>query len=192
MKKVYIIHGWGGNPDEPLHKWLDSELRKEEFEVEVPAMPNSDEPIIEAWVNTLNQLVGKEPNENVIFLGHSIGCQAILRYLAELETPGFFGGVVLIAPWFKVSGLETEDERNIVKPWVETTINYEKVLEHIHGNRIVSIFSDNDPFVPKENWTEFERFLGAKVIIESKKGHFTKEDGINNLSSALEAVLAMK
>jgi|SRR3989344_2351720 len=192
MKKVYIIHGWGGNPDEPLHKWLASELRKEGFKVEIPLMPNSDGPIIEAWVNKLSEVIGKEPNKNIIFVGHSIGCQAILRYVTGLEAPGFLGGVVFIAPWFKVSGLETEEENNIVRSWIETPINYEKILEHIPQNKIVAIFSDNDPFVPKENWGEFEHLLGAKIIIESKKGHFTANEGVVSLSSALEAVLMIK
>ncbi len=192
MKKVYIIHGWGGSPDEPLHKWLASELRKEGFEVVIPVMPNTDEPTIEAWVNKLNETIGKNPNENTILIGHSIGCQAILRYVAGLENSGFFGGMVFIAPWLKVSGLETEEEKSIAKLWVEPPIDYLKVLEHIPKNKITAIFSDNDPFVPKENWEEFESLFGAKIIVESRKGHFTADDGINTLPSALEAVLKMK
>ncbi|MDO8471157.1 MAG: hypothetical protein Q7S49_00910 [bacterium] len=58
MKKVFIVHGWGESPDEPLHQWLASELRKKGFIVEVPAMPEPDEPKIEIWIPFLNQLVG--------------------------------------------------------------------------------------------------------------------------------------
>ncbi|MDO8569256.1 MAG: DUF1749 domain-containing protein [bacterium] len=191
MKKIYLVHGWEGTPGK-LFMWITDELRIAGFEVEALSMPNQDEPIIKDWVVKLKETVGIRPNENIIFVGHSIGCQAILRYLANLENPGLFGGFVFIAPWLKVSGLETEEEENIAKPWVETPINNKKVLKHIPKNKIVAIFSDNDPFVPKENWKLFEHLFGAKVIIESGKGHITYEDGVYTLPSALEAVLEMK
>ena len=189
MKKIYIIHGWSGSPDEPLHKWLASELKSKGFEVEVPAMPNPDEPVIKDWVAKLNQVVGEEPDEGIIFIGHSIGCQTILRYLAGLKTSGFFGGAVFIAPWLYVSGLETEEEKSIAKPWVETPIDNVKVWKYLPENKRIAIFSDNDPFVPKENWDLFEQKFGAKIIIEKEKGHFTADDGVNSLPSALKAVL---
>lgn len=192
MKKVFLIHGWGESPDEPLYKWLSSNLEREGLEVITPVMPNTEKPIIETWIAKLHEVVGDEINNNVILLGHSIGCQAILRYLAGLGTPGLLSGLVFVAPWLKVSGLETEDENNIAKPWLETTLNNQKILEHIPQNKFTAIFSDNDPFVPKENWEQFEHVFGAKVIIESGKGHFTADDGIVSLPSALEAVLKMK
>ncbi len=191
MKKVFIIHGWSGSPSEPLHKWLAYELRKKGFAVEVPVMPNPDEPIIEKWVSKLNKVVGSQPDEDIILVGHSIGCQAILRYLAGLKTFGFFGGIVFIAPWLYLSGLENED-KNIAKPWIETQIDNTKIWKHVPKNKIVAIFSDNDPFVQKDNWEQFERLFGAKVITELGKGHFTADDGVDNLPSALEAVLGME
>ena len=192
MKKVFIIHGWSGSPDEPLHKWLASELEKNGFEVEAPRMPDPDYPKIETWVPKLKEVVGDMPNENIIFIGHSIGCQSILRYLAELKAPGLFGGFAFIAPWLKVSGLETEEEESTAKPWVETSFDRKKASEHMPKDKIVAIFSDNDPFVPKENWEIFENNFHAKTIVESNKGHFIEDDGVENLPSALEAVLKMK
>jgi len=31
VKRIFIIHGWGGSPDEPLLRWLKSELEKNGF-----------------------------------------------------------------------------------------------------------------------------------------------------------------
>ncbi|MDO8728407.1 MAG: alpha/beta hydrolase [bacterium] len=190
MKKIYLVHGWEGTPGK-LFIWIADELKKVGFEVKALSMPNQDEPIIKDWVVKLKETVGIKPNENIIFVGHSIGCQAILRYVAGLENPGLFGGCVFIAPWLKVSGLETKEEENIAKPWVEISIDDKKVLKHIPRNKIVAIFSDNDPFVPKANWDLFERLFGAKIIMESGKGHITENDGVNTLPSALDAVLKM-
>lgn len=83
MKTVIIIHGWGGNPDEPLLVWIDQELRKKGWNVIRPAMPNPEEPVIEDWVAKMHELADI-PTEQTYFVGHSIGCQAIMRYLATL------------------------------------------------------------------------------------------------------------
>jgi len=191
MKRVYIIHGWGGSPDEPLHKWLASELTREGLEVEVPKMPNSDEPVIEEWIAKLHEIVGPKLDKNFIFIGHSIGCQTILRYLASINSSEQAGGVVFIAPWIYLSGLGTEEEQEIAKPWIEEEIDKPKVFRHLPKNKRVAIFSDNDPYVPLDQTDWFEEGLGFEIVIEHNKGHFTKDDGVNSLPSALRAIRRM-
>jgi len=56
----------------------------------------------------------------------------------------------------------------------------------------VAIFSDNDPFVLPENQKSWKEKVGAEIIVEHNKGHFTESDGVVSLPSALEAVLGMK
>ncbi|MEK7175917.1 MAG: alpha/beta hydrolase [Patescibacteria group bacterium] len=189
MKKVYIIHGWGESPDEPLHKWFASQLEKEGFEVQVPAMPNTDEPKIETWVPFLQELVDM-PDLNTFFIGHSIGCQAILRFLETLPEDTKIGGAVFIAGWYNVRNLETEEEWKIVRPWVDTPGDDEKVKRVV--NRAVVILSDNDPFVAPENQESWKKKIGATIIIEHGKGHFTEDDGVKSLPSALQAILEMR
>lgn len=41
MKKVYIIHGWEGYPEENWLPWLKLELESGGFEVNVPQMPEA-------------------------------------------------------------------------------------------------------------------------------------------------------
>lgn len=186
MKKVYIIHGWGGSPEEPLHKWLALELDKAGLEVVVPAMPNPDKPKIETWVPFLKKLVGV-PDLNTFFIGHSIGCQTILRFLETLPEGTEIGGAVFIAGWYNVRNLETEEEEKIVGPWVNTPRDDEKIRRVV--NRAIAIFSDNDPFVALENQDSWREKVGAEIIVEHDKGHFTEEDRVTTLPSALEALL---
>ncbi len=186
MKRVFIIHGWEGYPEEGWYPWLKKELEKKSFEVFVPAMPNTDEPKIDEWVNFLTNLVG-EPDENTYFVGHSIGCQAILRYLEKLNGKKI-GGAVFVAGWFILSELETEEEKIIGKPWIETPIDFNKVK--IATNNFVAIFSDDDPVVPfKKNEKIFSEKLNAKIIIERSKGHFSEGDGVKELPVALDSIL---
>lgn len=187
MKRAFIIHGWGGYPEEGWFPWLKSELEKHGFIVSVLAMPHPDEPTIDDWVGTLAHTVGT-PNADTYFVGHSIGCQTILRYLETIDTP--VGGAVCVAGFFDLLGLETDDERAVAQPWLHTPIDFEKISTVCP--RITAIFSDNDPFVSlKESSVAFKEKLGAKIVIEHDKGHFSGSDGITELPSALQAVLDM-
>ena len=80
-KIVFIIHGWDGYPGEGWFPWLKRELEANGFEVIVPQMPQaSEEPRINNWVPELRKLLIIRMN-NTYFIGHSMGCQAIARYL---------------------------------------------------------------------------------------------------------------
>jgi len=185
-KKVFIIHGWDGNPEQGWYPWLKRELEARGFEVSVPAMPDTGEPEIEAWVNHLEKIVGI-PDGNTFFVGHSIGCQAIMRFIEKLPENVKIGGAVFVAGWFTLQNLETVEEKEIAKPWIETPINLAKVKNQL--NKRTVILSDNDPWVPLEETREiFTEQFAAEVIIEHNKGHFTEEDGIRELLIILENV----
>ncbi len=189
MKRVFIIHGWDGHPEEGWFPWLKKELEERSFEVFVPAMPDSAEPKIETWIPFLAKLVGS-PDSNTFFVGHSIGCQAIIRYLETLPEGVKVGGAVFVAGWYNLRNLETEDEKRIAGPWVNTPRDDEKIKRTI--NQAVAIFSDNDPFVLPENQKSWKEKVGAEIIVEHNKGHFSGSDGIKELPSARDAVLGMK
>lgn len=188
MRRVFIIHGWDGYPEEGWFPWVKRELEKRGFEVSVPAMPDPEGPKIDAWVGYLSEVVGK-PDEQTYFVGHSIGCQTILRYFEGLPAGVKVGGAVFVAGWLILGDSETKEEKEIGRPWVETPIDFEKVRQRT--NKFVSIFSDDDEVVPSENKDMLEKELGARTILEHNKGHFSGSDGVTELPSALEAVLEM-
>ena len=185
-KRTYIIHGWDGYPDEGWFPWLKTELEKNGFQVHIPAMPEPAEPKIEAWVSHLSKIVG-DVDENTFFVGHSIGCQTILRYLESLPVDKKVAGAVFVAGWFILSDLETQEEKVIGKPWLETPIDFAKVKQHT--TKFFAVFSDDDEVVPMENRKLFEVRLGAKTALEHSKGHFSGSDGVKELPVVLEAIL---
>jgi predicted alpha/beta hydrolase family esterase len=192
--RVFIIHRWSGSPEQDWYPWLKKELEKNGFEIFVPAMPNTDEPKIEEWIPFLANIVG-EPDENTYFVGHSIGCQTILRYLEKLNGKKV-GGAIFVAGWFNLSEFtfkeepfEEEEARNIAKPWIEMPINFEKIKKTT--NNFVAIFSDNDPYVPIGDKNIFKEKLDSEIIIENNKGHFSGSDGITELPSVLNSLLKM-
>lgn len=175
-RRVIIVHRWSGGANDDWRPWLKSKLEKMGYEVLVPDMPDSDTPVIEKWVGHLAQVVG-EPDKNTFFVGHSIGCQAILRYLDAhrfdvLET---VGGAVFVAGWFNLENLEDNETRAIAKPWIETPINAEKIKTVLRKSTL--IISDNDPFgASEENKRKFGE-IGSKIVTLPKAGHITAEDG---------------
>lgn len=190
MKRVYIIHGWGGSPREKMNEWLKGELQKRGYEVIVPEMPDTDEPKIKNWVEKIRKIV-KNPDKNTYFIGHSVGCQGILRYLETLDLKTQIGGAVLIAPWIKLDEEtikeEGEESVRISKPWVETPIEWKKVK--LHTNKFICILSDNDPYVPLSNGDFFKEKLGAEIIMEKNKGHYMESDRVKENKTALDKLL---
>ena len=149
-------------------------------------MPNPAEPIIKSWVSFLSKTVG-DVDKETFFVGHSIGCQAIMRYFETLPDNKRVGGVVFVAGWFTLSDLETDEDRRVARPWVETPVNFQKVKSI--GRNFTYIFSDNDPVVPTSNRDIFREKLDSKILVEHNKGHIGGADGITELLSVLGAIL---
>jgi predicted alpha/beta hydrolase family esterase len=75
----------------------------------------------------------------------------------------------------------------IAKPWIETPIDLAKVSQR--AKNIVVFLSDDDCYgCQAENKKRFESGLGAKVIVERQKGHFTKEEGIVKVPEVLKVL----
>jgi predicted alpha/beta hydrolase family esterase len=187
-KRVFIIHGWDGCPEEGWFPWLKGELEERGFLVQVPAMPNPENPKIDDWVPFLNMLVQK-PDGETFLVGHSIGCQTILRYLESLKEEVKVGGLVLVAGWVNLTGLSGPEEERVAKPWLETPIEWDRVLRHTKN--FVAIFSDNDKHVPITDSEIFRKRLGAKVFFEHGKGHFRGDDDVAEIPVVLDALLKM-
>lgn len=182
------MHGWGGSPNEAIHKWLKTALENEGFEVFAPEMPNTNYPKIAEWVNYLDRVVGKI-DENTFFVGHSIGCQTIMRFLEKQNKK--IGGVVFVAGWFNLANMESKEEKSIAGPWIKNDINFDNITKI--ADKIIVFISSNEPYgYVEENVKIFEEKLHAKVIIENNKGHFTEGDGVTEVPEVVEAILEMQ
>lgn len=182
MKRVFIIHRWSGGPHDDWRPWLKSKLEEQGYEVIVPKMPDTEEPVIEKWIEYLKNIVG-EVDAHTYFIGHSIGCQAILRYLETITQK--VGGAVFVAGWFKLENLEDEETEEIAKPWTDNFIDLEKIKSVLPCSTL--IISDNDPFAcfeyNKEKFTE----LGSDIVTLHNAGHITEDDGFTEAPQILEA-----
>ena len=181
MKRVVIVHGWDGSPATDWLPWVKSELERHGFDVLVPEMPNASEPVIEEWVGKLTEVVNT-PDINTYFIGHSIGCQAILRYVENIETQ--VGGAVFVAGWFDLENLEDQEVEEIAQPWIERPIDLISVNDSLPHSTL--IISDNDPYGAFDfNVSKFEE-INSSIVVMPEAGHLTGEDGYQELPEVLD------
>lgn len=181
MKRVIIIHGYGGVPEGCWKPWLKIQLENKGFQVEVLKMPNTDEPKLSEWLTVLEEAIGL-PDEKVFLVGHSLGCPTILQYLSNLPENKKIGGAIFVAgrPSF-----ENIDE-------VSEFFAQEKIEEaKKHCDKFAVIYSNNDQFVPVDKELKFAEEIHAEKIFVEGKGHFSDEDGVFELPEALNVILEM-
>lgn len=189
-KRVFIAHGWDGYPEEGWFPWLKKELEAKGFEVYVPQLPEPGSPRIYNWVPKLAETVGT-PDEQTYFVGHSMGCQTIARFLESLPDGVRVGGAVFVAGFFKhLSGLEDDaDVQETDRHWLGSPIDLKKVASHLPKS--VAVFSDNDSYVPLDNMDDYRDILGSEIIIEHNKSHFNEGAGILEVPVVLEKLVEM-
>lgn len=190
-KRVFIVHGWDGYPEEGWFPWLKKELEARGFEVHVPQMPDANLPRIGKWVPVLAEAVGIA-DAQTYFVGHSMGSKTIAKYLESLPEGVMVGGVVFAAGFFKrLIGIEEEGEEvmETARLWIGAPLNFEKAKSHLPVS--VAIFSDDDPYVPLDNQDDFRDKLGSKVTVLHGRGHFSGSTGTLELPEVRDALLEM-
>lgn len=176
MKRAIIVHCWEGYPEYCWYPYAKSELEKKNFEVKVPAFPDTENPKENAWVAFLKQEIGT-PDEDLYLIGHSIGATTILRYLETIDESEKIGGVVLVAGFTEKIGYKE------IENFFKSPFNLEKI-KRASKNGFTAIHSDNDPYVNVKFADIFKEKLGAEIIIKNSMGHFSGD--IENEKACLE------
>lgn len=174
-----MIHGYGGYPDEGWRPWLRRELEKKGMKVSIPGMPHTNHPRVGPWTEMIRQTVGK-PRHDDIFIGHSLGCIAIIRYLETLAEGESVGHCIFIAGFYE----ELSDEYAELRTFVDREINWNAVKARCPIFNV--IHSDDDDAVPVKFAQDLADKLNVKLELHHGYGHFSGGDGITELPLILE------
>jgi predicted alpha/beta hydrolase family esterase len=178
VRRLGIVHRWGSSRGGDWYSWLRRELEAAEpapfDEIHVLEMPEPDRPDPELWVPTVARWLGDDPAllQETVLVGHSVGCQAIVRALATLRGDRTVRGVLLVAAWFWLD----EDEQDATSAlWEEAAFDEAGARRAV--GRVVALLSDDDPFTSdwQANAEAWERRFGAEVVVEPGGGHFNGE-----------------
>ncbi len=179
MKRVVIVHCWEGTPDYCWYPWLRDELRPMRIHTFIPQMPETEAPKLDRWLPSLQEVIG-EPDEELILVGHSIGCATIMRYLETLKEGEKIAGVVFVAGFSNDLGIPE------IKTFFDTNIDWEKIKRG--AEHFVAIYSDNDPYVPVGESEVLKQKLGAELIEVKNGSHFSGSSNCTELPEVRDAV----
>ena len=163
MKKAIIIHAWESSPKEHWYQDEKIALEKLGYEVRLPEMPGGKWPKLSEWLPIIE---AQEPDEETVFIGHSLGTPAILRYL---EKSGQKVDKVISMAGF-ARDLGYDETRN----FVEKPFDWDKLRGL--ANKFVIIAEKNDPYVPLDVAKEIAVKTGGEWVPVDGNIHFDKMD----------------
>jgi predicted alpha/beta hydrolase family esterase len=181
IQHIVIAPRWGGTPLHDWYPWFLSSFRERlpspPSVLEALDLPNPSVPTVEDWPRTiatrLLSLHEEGALQNTLVIGHSVGCQAVLRALLSLPGEARVGGLLMVAGWWTI-----DSPWDSIRPWLTTPTGSD--LAHIRAisARTEVLLSDNDPFTADAAanaalWTER---LGAEVSILPGLKHLNRAE----------------
>lgn len=190
--RLIVIPRWAGTPASDFYPWLRDRLAHEQpqpFEsVAVLDMPQPQVPTVRAWVDAVLQAIGDDrtDRERTVLMGHSVGCQAVLRALAELPEGAVVRAVLGVAGWFTV-----DEPWPTLLPWIQSPFDAERARRA--AGRICVLLGDNDPFTADAAGTArvFGERLGAECEIIPGGRHFNRTEEPEVLRARLKLAAAI-
>lgn len=180
IERIVIVPRWAGGPDDDWYPWVQAELGRSHPQLRVDALelPNRDAPVIEQCSAALEAALGTDlaALRSTLLVGHSVGCHAAMRYLANQAGPNHRGAatgperLVCIAGWWTV-----DQPWPAIRPWIDTPIDLPRLRANTAG--VTVLLSDDDPFTRdwRANKATWEQRLDADVRVRSGGRHFNGE-----------------
>jgi len=176
MKTAVIIHGWGGYPEGNWFPWLKAHLEQRGYAVLVPAMPNTDAPDSEEWLQKLQEVLPK-PDQDVLIIGHSLGCITALRYAAMLQAEQKLHKIILVSGFIRTLG------NPLTNGFFTEELDCDAVSQHV--SEIIVISSDNDPYISGEETNFLIDSLHPTFLMLHEAGHINAASGHTELPEIL-------
>ncbi len=162
---ILLIGRWGTRPGRDWYPWFHTAA---DADVHIPEMPEPDNPTPAAWIDAVQRHLAEIPADTrVLLVGHSVGCQAIVRALSASPAVRPLLGAVFVAGWWTVG-----QPWPSLEPWCKTDYDFSRARKALP--RSIVLVSTNDPFNPdfEENGALWTERLGSEVHVVPGAGHF--------------------
>ena len=176
---VVIVHGYEGNTYDSWKPWLSRELKKRGYMVKIPKMPNPEHPQANAWVKAISQAIDDQ-NGSTILIGHSLGGNAIVRAAEKKGTNVYIKALITIGG----AMLPKKDYAKSLSTFIKKPLNYEIVKKYV--KHVYVIYSKDDTAVDMGSAKLLKKNLGAELILENSKGHYSSRDKIYKIPIILK------
>lgn len=184
MKNVILMHGTNAGPEDKWYPGFASEMRKLGIKCTIPALPKSDEPVLDEWLAVIDNL---GPDEDTIFVGHLRGGVAILRWLEKQPRDFSCKACVLVAANSGQNAHRTiQGETNY---GFYTDDGYDFDVIRTHSNNFFALHSKDDQWVPYQQGIENSEGLHAKMLTFDGLNHFGA--GVDEIPELIEIIKAL-
>lgn len=182
MKKVFLIHGFQGEPNGGWRPWLMAELSQKGIYACALPMPTPNNPLPKEWVNEIKRSVEASPRDQIYLVGHSLGSPAILRFLETTKVKNIKGIVLVSSPVYKT-------QKKKVAEFLKKPFDFKLIKSKVKS--ILVIHGDNDPAVSFEQGKYLAEQLKGELITIEKGGHLNGSSGWYKLPQAFDGLMKM-
>lgn len=171
MKKVFIIHGFGGIPNAGWIPWLMKELGNQSVYACALPMPNSKNPVVLKWTEEIAHAVENSPDDEIFLVGHSLGATAVLKYLEQYRGAKNISRVVLVSGL--ISPLDPENKESnyrMIDSFVIPQIDFKLIKNK--AREFVVLHSVDDPAVPFSHAEIISQNLSCPLVSVDNRKHF--------------------
>jgi predicted alpha/beta hydrolase family esterase len=172
MKKVLILHGWGGSDYPHWQAWVASELIKKNFCVSFPQIQDKDFPKLEEWLPFLKKEF--EHFKPDIVICHSLANMLWFHFVNKYEINSI-EKLLLVAPVRKNCEIEE----------LSTFFPY-PTPQDLKAKEIIMVSSTSDPYISVDEAIELQSELNIGLKILEDAGHINSDSGYGELSCAVD------
>lgn len=136
---------------------------------------NWDEPDCETWIERIEETLSDMNHEDLVLIGHSIGCMAIVRWYEKYEHK--IKGTLLVAP----SDAERENYPSYITgfaPLPMMKLPFPSIL----------VASTNDHVTSFDRSKEFAENWGSELVVLEDAGHIEPKSGFSEWKEGLNFV----
>ncbi|NRZ53372.1 hypothetical protein DFR95_002000 [Clostridium beijerinckii] len=135
---IYVIHGYTSSSKSEWFPWLKEQFKDSSIKVNVPDMPDSEDPHLEPWINHLHKCI-MDIDENTILIGHSFGCITALRYILEKNIK--IKGAILISGFMNKNPMDEQTEG--LQEFVDSPLDVARIKSLIPKRIAITAIDDD-------------------------------------------------
>lgn len=177
---VVMLHGFTGKPENNFFPWVKKQLSALQVEVDVPALPKTDNPNIPEQIQFVEEHC--HFTEQTTLLGLSLGTVVALKVVEKQKKP--------IQHLILTAGFASPRFKDHQRPF-EDSFNWKFDWKKIKSNtQCITLLHDiNDPAISDQQIAELEEKLGVTAIrVAAKSPHFDADQEPDVLSTLLKSV----
>lgn len=197
--KFILFHGAFGSPESNWLPELKDKLESLGQEVIVPKFPvdewsyiekqgergTSKNQTLEHWFTIFEPIVKSfAPNEKLCFVGHSLGPVFILHVVERFHIQ--LDSAIFVSPF--MDKLDQWQINVANETFYKTNFDFEALKKLIPVSYV--LYSDDDPYVPKQHSILFGKALDSSLILVKRAGHMNSEVNLNDFPLVLDLCIS--